>query len=602
MRAAMTEQLTRKTLEVVCIEPPPAEQRTQRNAQPAAEGQKRSRYTLPASLTSNSVIGYRKRMKMSQAEAAEVMPLLSLNRPSAFVQPQAVNEQELFEECALGILSSRQSTNYRGFRQTTLGPEDSQKAATILRKLQGLEGPVLDNAAHTHIIISRPYRTPFTLLLTFAGHRPFKSLLTVPLRALKKRFQFIDDIPTIGYLQHLHIGILADSIERAAVLASTGRRMANVFMAPFTKGGTATNRKAISELEKLCGLTLKDRANGWHIAVAAQVGEVSAEEQVAISPEVARKTGANLLAFRSERIQPGVNQEERAPEAYQNRQDMRFPQQLIDMAGRAAFNAFGHWTGVDRETVKELMLLDRIDVLTDGGKERLRGIRRELGMITDWLVRDIPLWADLPTGRQFSKNASRGRKAFALVGQRIYVGGLDKEAVHRHGLDWEQAVQAVGASAARSSLYCELMGTVDLPDDCDLLAGICLMAGPVNQNDVGKQFYGVPDLLSTRYPVGDPTSLLVWTFKAKTVADPLGNEEQLLNKNRKGALVDLRPGPHEVIRVRQNGSLVPFRGGETPSSERAFADQGNFVTAPNGSDIPGNPGKSWQGPTDRPLW
>jgi hypothetical protein len=128
------------------------------------------------------------------------------------------------------------------------------------------------------------------------------------------------------------------------------------------------------------------------------------------------------------------------------------------------------------------------------------------------------------------------------------------------------------------------------------------MAGPVNQNDVGKQFYGVPDLLSTRYPVGDPTSLLVWTFKAKTVADPLGNEEQLLNKNRKGALVDLRPGPHEVIRVRQNGSLVPFRGGETPSSERAFADQGNFVTAPNGSDIPGNPGKSWQGPTDRPLW
>ena len=598
----MEEQAMKKPLEVVCVEPPPEAQRSQRNAAPAPEGEKRTRYTLPKGLTSNSVVGYRKRIPLTKEEATELMPLLSLDRPTTFVEGPQPKEQEIFEENALGILSSRQSTNYRGFRQTTLGPDDSQKVASILRKMQGAEAPVLDNATHTHVIFSRPYRTPFTLLLTFAGHRPFKNLITVPIRALKKRIQFVDDIPTIGYLQYLHIGILADAMERAAVIASEGRRGANVFMAPFTKTGRKANRKAIGELEKLCGLTLKDKANGWHLAIVTQVGCLSDAETVPLSRSVARKAGANLLSFRSERIQPGVNQEEHAPEAYQNRQDMRFPQKLIDMAGRAGFNAFGHWMGVERETVKELMLLDRIDVLTDGGKERLRGIRRELGMITDWLMRDFPLWADLPTGKLFSKNANRGRKAFALVGQRIYVGGLDKEAVKRHKLDWELAVQAMGAAAARSSLYCELMGVVDLPEDCDLLAGICLMAGPVNQNDIGKEFYGVPDLLKNQFPDGDPTSLLVWTFKAKTVADPLGNEEQLLNKKRKGALVDLRPGPHEVIRVRKGGRLTPLRGGESPSMERAFADVGNFVTAPDGADIPGNRGETWNGASDQPLW
>ncbi|MEC8022994.1 MAG: hypothetical protein VX223_03620 [Myxococcota bacterium] len=592
----------KKPLEVVCIEPPPKNQRVCRNAAAAEEGEKRTRYTLPKSLKSNSVVGYRSRIPLSKSDAAELMPLLALERPSTFVPGEPPTEQAIFEESALGILSSRQSTNYRGFKQITLGPDDSQRAAELLRGMQGLEAKVLDGACHTHIVLSRPYRTPFTLLLTFVGHKAFKSLVTVPVRALKKRTQFIDDIPTIGYLQHLHIGILADGMERAASLASQGRRAANIFMAPFTKSMRASQKKQIAALEKLCGLTWKDRAKGWNIAIMAQVGHVPAEERLSLSKESARKAGANLLAFRSERIQPGVNQEERAPAGYQSRQDMRFPQKLIDMAGRAGFNAFGHWMGVDRERVKELMLLDRIDVLTDGGKERLRGIRRELGMITDWLIRDLPLWADLSSGRQFSKNANRGRKAFALVGQRIYVGGLDKEAVKRHKLDWELAVQAMGAAAARSSLYCELMGVVDLPDDCDLLAGICLMAGPVNQNDIGKQFYGVPDLLKHQSPDGDPTSLLVWTFKAKTIADPLGNEEQLLNKNRKGALVDLRPGPHEVIQIRKNGRLVPLRGGKSPSMERAFADQGNFVTARDGSDIPGNPGESWPGPSNQPIW
>ena len=89
---------------------------------------------------------------------------------------------------------------------------------------------------------------------------------------------------------------------------------------------------------------------------------------------------------------------------------------------------------------------------------------------------------------------------------------------------------------------------------------------------------------------------MVWTFKAKTVSDPIGNEEQLLNSKRKGALVDLRPGPHEVIALERNGRREAYRkDGEETSCERAFADQGNFVMATDGTDIKGNPGQSWPG-------
>ena len=149
----------------------------------------------------------------------------------------------------------------------------------------------------------------------------------------------------------------------------------------------------------------------------------------------------------------------------------------------------------------------------------------------------------------------------------------------------------MGAAASRGAQYCEIAGLIDLPDDCDLLVGTCLMAGPVNQNDIGKQFYGYDDLLSGAFPDVDPTSMLIWTLKAKTVADPIGNEEQLLNASRKGALVDLRPGPHEIIGLRRNGRVEPFRASK--SRERAYADVNNFVTAPDGSAIPGNTGEPW---------
>src|SRR5262249_36970541 len=139
--------------------------------------------------------------------------------------------------------------------------------------------------------------------------------------------------------------------------------------------------------------------------------------------------------------------------------------------------------------------------------------RDKLESITDRVVVEIPKWADLPLAKALSRNAERGRKAFALAGQRIYIAGLSRREVEAAGLDWDLAVRAVGSAACRGALYAELMGVVNLPDDCDLLAGICMMAGPVNQDDIGKTHYGMPDLLADNagFASREPTSLLVWT-------------------------------------------------------------------------------------------
>lgn len=572
--------------------PPPA-LRARREAQFAAEGERRGRYHLPQALDSASPVGFRTRLPLSAEEAEAAASLLSLDPPAAFVPGAPPTEGELFEEASLGVLSSRQSTNYRGHRQVTLGPADSARLAPLLRRLRGLEGAVLDGAAYTHVGLTRPYRTPFTFLLTFIGHKPGLSLGTVPLRGWRKKVHHEDDIPTIGYLQHLHVGIWADAAERAALLASGGRRRANVLMGPFAgPERLAENAAVLAEIEALVGLDGARRAEGWRVGLVVQVGAV--EPGCALSPALCRKLGANLLALRSERIQPGVNAEEKAPPAYQARQDMDVPDLLTEMAGRAAYNAFVRWSGLGRERAKELLLLERIDVLTPNGKERLRQVRRELEEVTDSIVGDLPLWADLPTGKALSRNAARGRKAFALAGQRIYVGGLSRRECEAAGLPFLAAVRAFGAAAARSALVAELSGLVGLPADCDLLAGVCLMAGPVNQNDIGKAFYGGKDLLAEAFPGRDPTSLLVWTLKAKTVADPIGNEEQLLNRAQRGALVDLRPAPHEVCALRIEGRSQPLRQqGARVNAERAFADQGNFVVAPDGGEIPGNRGSRW---------
>lgn len=593
----------RKPLEVVAVQAPPVEQRVRRGAEFTRSGEKPNRYTLPARISSSSPVGYRTRISITREEAKATMALLSLSPPTGFEPPTPISEGELFDESALGILVSRQSTNYRGHKQITLGPKDS---ADILPLLRDLEGPrahageqVLDNPSYTHVVLSRPYRTPFTMLLTFVGHKPVASLASVPFRALRKRFAGAVDIPTIGYLQQLHLGILADTMERATVVASKGLRRAQVLVNPYLAGRAAKNAKTLRALEAKIGLTGAERREGWRVSMVVQVGNAKKDERVELPEDLWPKLGANFLAFRSERIQPGVNQEKKAPEQYHSRQDMNVPENFTFQAGRAAYNAFARWTGFHREGAKALLMMERIDVLSPGGKERLRGLRDKLGEITDRIVKDLPLWADLPTGKAFSRNAARGRKAFALAGQRVYVAGLDQKEVRNAGLEWDAAVRATGAASARSALYSELMGIIDLPEDCDLLAGICMMAGPVNQDDIGKTYYGMKDLLADAFPKRKPTSLLVWTLKAKTIADPIGNEEQLMNAARKGALVDLRAGPHEVVDLRIEGKRIAMRA--EGNKERGFSELGNFVQDGEGFDIPGNPGEVWP-ERDKLVW
>ncbi len=591
-----------KPVQLVTIQPPPKDQQYGRDARFADDGERRNRYHLPSKLTSSSPVGYRTRISLSAAQTQEALGLLSMDRPTGFGPATDITDQMLFEESALGVLSARQSTNFRGHKQVTLGPADSSKLASLMGGLSHRDAAILTGASHTNVVLCRPYRTPFTMLLTFIGHKAFRSLVTVPRRAFRKKVHHTDDIPTIGYLTELHVGILADAMERASVIASAGALRAQVHMAPFSGDHLADNKKALEPIYELCGVSRSDRRAGWRIAIVAQVGTALKDERVALSKATARKLGANLLALRSERIQPGVNQEERAPASYQGRQDMSVDDELTVMCGRAAYNAFSHWTGVNRERAKDLLLLERVDVLHPEGKRRLREIRGELGDITDTVVANIPKWADYAMGKALTRNAAKGKKAFALAGQRIYIVGADKSECKAEGVDWQLAVRAVGAACSRSSLVAELSGCTNIPEGCDLLAGICLMAGPVNQNDVGKTFFGFRDMLSGAHPSKDPTSLLMWTLKAKTVGDPIGNEEQLMNPARKGALVDLRCGPHEACFVRRGGGVVPFRqSGEQTSEERAFSDVGNFVTDSHGTDIPGNRGAEWSG-RDTVLW
>jgi len=586
----------------VPISPPPATQRVHRGARFSGENERKSRYTLPDGLSSGSPVGFRSRVSLTADETDLALSLLDLARPTGFVDGPPPTDGELFDESSLGVLSARQSTNFRGHRAVCLGSDDLPELERILRGLDHRDADILSGGSHAHVVLCRPYRTPFTGLLTFIGHRPIRSLATVVRRAWRKWRHHHDDIPTIGYLTELHVGILADAMERATVIASAGTRRAQVHMRPFSGKALRDNAAALDPLYALCGVTTQERRQGWRVALVAQVGCATPDEAIAMPDASARRIGAAMLALRSERIQPGVNQEDKAPAPYQARQDMDVSDELTVMCGRAGYNAMEHWTGLDRELAKELLLLERVDVLSANGKRRLREIRGQLGDITDKVVATLPKWADWPTGKQLSKNAARGKKAFALAGQRIYIVGADRRALERAGVDFDLAVRAIGAACARGALVAEIMGTTEIPDDCDLLAGICLMAGPVNQNDVGKQFYGYRDLLADAFPDQDTTSLLVWTLKAKTVADPIGNEEQLMNPARKGALVDLRCAPHEAVSVRRDGVVVPFRlEGERTSEERAFADVGNFVTDGEGRGIPGNEGSPWSG-GDRPVW
>ena len=145
-----------KPVQLIPVPPPPDGQRRRRAARFAAPGERRDRYHLPERLESSSPVGYRRRLPLTQAEADQAARLLSLEPPRAFVPGPPLCEGELFEELSLGVLSARQSTNYRGHRQVVLGPQDSERLLPLLARLQHTDRPPLANAAATHVVLSRP--------------------------------------------------------------------------------------------------------------------------------------------------------------------------------------------------------------------------------------------------------------------------------------------------------------------------------------------------------------------------------------------------------------------------------------------------------------
>jgi hypothetical protein len=66
----------------------------------------------------------------------------------------------------------------------------------------------------------------------------------------------------------------------------------------------------------------------------------------------------------------------------------------------------------------------------------------------------------------------------------------------------------------------------------------------------------------------------------------------------------LRAGPHEVVEIDTGSGRVPMRSnGGLTNQERAFGEQGNFVTSPEGQEIAGNRGQEWpELLSRRPVW
>ncbi|NCG22100.1 MAG: hypothetical protein GWP91_24045, partial [Rhodobacterales bacterium] len=65
---------------------------------------------------------------MSREQGTQALSLLSLERPTGFAPGKPISDQFLFDEASLGVLTARQSTNYRGHKQVSLGPDDSAAA------------------------------------------------------------------------------------------------------------------------------------------------------------------------------------------------------------------------------------------------------------------------------------------------------------------------------------------------------------------------------------------------------------------------------------------------------------------------------------------
>jgi len=598
--------------------PAPARPR-QRLARLCDPGEKRSRHHLPERLESSSPLGYRTRVSLAPEEARLALALPSRAEARRFMDtatPYRTLESTLFEEAALGVLVSRQSTNFFGQRQVTLGPSWSGKVEALLDALEGREGAVLRGAAHTHLWLGRPYQTPFTALLTFVGHPPLADVLTVPFRALRKGVAGHADIPSIGWLPHVHAGILSEQVSRAVALAHAGRMGVRTFLRPFVGEAAQRNAPLLSDLEKAAGLNVLDtRLGGWRLMGVTQVGVLPPGDRLPFADlddalpngrsRMARRIAATAMAFRSERVLPGhllgVELPENVPWIYREPEETTVPQALMDEVLRAARDAFEERLGYGvPEGVRDALLVHEIDTTSAPGQTEITLIRQELDEVTQRIRKNLPVWADAVSLGALARLVEQGTKAFALSGQRVVIFGLDGELLRGTGVDFEHAVRAVGAAIARACWIFEIAGSTEIPEGADLLGGVCAMAGPVNLNDIGKSFYGHADLLRRNYGQGLPTSLAVVCFKAKTPADPIGNEEQLLNRTKRGPLVDLRKGPHEAVALRASpeSRVVPMRA-DPVSRERAFHDVGNFVAGPDGREIEGNRGVPY--PPDRAL-
>ena len=144
-------QKTQLPVQLIPVPPPPADQQVRRQARLPVDGEKPNRYHLPRKLSSSSPVGYRTRIPITAEEATQAAALLSMSAQTSFAKTDTgPTEGELFDEVSLGVLSSRQSTNFRGYRQITFGPADSARIATLLARLQGREGEVLD---HGHEVV-----------------------------------------------------------------------------------------------------------------------------------------------------------------------------------------------------------------------------------------------------------------------------------------------------------------------------------------------------------------------------------------------------------------------------------------------------------------
>ena len=254
------------------------------------------------------------------------------------------------------VLSSHPPTF--GVPAITFGPGHSARIAGLLDRLQGREGGVLEHATHTHLVLGQPYRTPFTFLLTFIGHKTGSSVFTVPHRAWRKWRHHDVDIPTIGYLPHLHTGILADAMERAAVVASVGKRAANVFMSPFSGPELrGANRGVIRELEDLCGLSAEDRRRGWGLQLLAQVGQVA--DPFPIERSLARKLGAPVVAAQRA-DSAGVNMEDKAPGLPGSAGDVGTRRACRD-GGTRGLQCWGPLDGCGARCGQVMMVMERVD-------------------------------------------------------------------------------------------------------------------------------------------------------------------------------------------------------------------------------------------------